>query len=180
MGPGFSSIPALKRRILPTPPLKEPAPSDENFRFEDFHEDFQKTEVRPRNFEDHDSGQKLRPILKDKREKEEDRDTRGREKKINPRGKVCFNVSDSEVERTDSDRSRTPSPFLSTNRYYPWLYGNKEEEGGIYLERSKIRKKEEKVEASRLWMKSMVLSFSKKKCNLQKCIIKKRSMLVQL
>ena len=81
--------------------------------------------------------------------------TRGRP--FNPRSKVCFNVSDSEVERTDSDRSRTPSPFLSSNKYYPWLYGKKQERDGdvgdvdgdgegIYLENSKITDDEDNDE----------------------------------
>ena len=76
------------------------------------------------------SKSKPKPILKEKRETEVSHFSRA---------KVSFNVSDSDVERTDSDRSRTPSPFLSTNKYYPWLYsveGHQEE--GIHLESIKI------------------------------------------
>merc|ERR1740131_427003 len=42
-----------------------------------------------------------------------------------------------EEEKVD-ERERTPSPFLSTNRHYPWLYGGNEEDG-IKLSNSKIK-----------------------------------------
>merc|ERR1719186_684449 len=38
---------------------------------------------------------------------------------------------------TEQDRSRTPSPFLSANRHYPWLYGD-QGDTGIELDRIKI------------------------------------------
>ena len=86
----------------------------------------------------HNQISKPKPILK--------------EKKDHPvghfsRSKVSFNVSDSDVERTDSDRSRTPSPFLSSNKYYPWLYQDSAEKtdgdsDGIKLEDIKINEDE--------------------------------------
>ena len=79
------------------------------------------------------SKSKPKPILKEKRETEVSHYSRA---------KVSFNVSDSDIERTDSDRSRTPSPFLSTNKYYPWLYNNEDnQEEGIQLEAIKIKVK---------------------------------------
>ena len=51
-----------------------------------------------------------------------------------------------EEEKVD-ERERTPSPFLSTNRHYPWLYGGNDEEG-IKLCNSKI-KQDKKVRKSR-------------------------------
>ena len=72
-----------------------------------------------------------KPILKEKRETDVGHFSRA---------KVSFNVSDSDIERTDSDRSRTPSPFLSTNKYYPWLYKKEDDqEEGIQLESIRIK-----------------------------------------
>ena len=51
-----------------------------------------------------------------------------------------------EKEKVD-ERERTPSPFLSTNKHYPWLYGGNDEEG-IKLSSSKI-KPDKKVRKSR-------------------------------
>ena len=74
---------------------------------------------------------KPKPILKEKRETDVGHFSRA---------KVSFNVSDSDIERTDSDRSRTPSPFLSTNKYYPWLYKKEDDqEEGIQLESIRIK-----------------------------------------
>ena len=155
-------VPAVRRKpvVLPGPRIEDLPPSEERS-IDNFDFDVQQTENLDDtrndfdgNLRDQDSGQKLRPILKEKREEAEEMKTRGRP--INARAKVCFNVSDSEVERTDSDRSRTPSPFLSTNRYYPWLYGKKDQghedvgdgDGeGIYLEDSKITDDDNDYEA---------------------------------
>ena len=77
------------------------------------------------------SKSKPKPILKEKRETDVGHFSRA---------KVSFDVSDSDIERTDSDRSRTPSPFLSTNKYYPWLYTkDDDQEEGIQLESIKIK-----------------------------------------
>ena len=98
----------------------------------DFHN--HGTDYFPDNFEERNntssSKPKPKPILKEKRETENSHFSRA---------KVSFNVSDSDIERTDSDRSRTPSPFLSTNKYYPWLYDKENaEDEGIQLESIKI------------------------------------------
>jgi len=72
---------------------------------------------------------KFKPILKERKEPELGHFSRS---------KVRFDVSDSDIERTDSDRSRTPSPFLSSNKYYPWLYKDKDNDDGLQLEGMKI------------------------------------------
>ena len=97
---------------------------------------------------------KIKPILKEKRD--EEAGNRGHFS----RAKVSFNVSDSDIERTDSDRSRTPSPFLSTNKYYPWLY-NKEEEG-LELDNIKINDNDDMAEDEESSRDSPVIQETKK------------------